>query len=275
MPLARRPLFPGFFVPVSVTCAKLVESLQRLRNQGTPYVGAFLLKEQDPVTTAAAAAAASAAPGNASAAEGGGNGGISGSKGEGGVKEGAGSGSADSSVSESRKGNDSSGSSSGVPAGTSIEDRGLEDGIVTYPPSSAISTGLMEELERSQEEREGGKSVGKEGEGEEGKIVGEASGDKAGEGGGGTQGFFGEESEGVPQGKELLKRMHEIGTFAQVGISGASAVVCCASGRITIPILVLVFIRFPPSPALSHHPPGYPVLRSCRLQAAVTDVTLL
>ncbi|CAI7917874.1 unnamed protein product [Closterium sp. NIES-53] len=41
IPLTRRPLFPGFYVPVIVKNPKLVAALQALKAQGTPYVGAF------------------------------------------------------------------------------------------------------------------------------------------------------------------------------------------------------------------------------------------
>ncbi|GJP30857.1 hypothetical protein CLOM_g7186 [Closterium sp. NIES-68] len=60
IPLTRRPLFPGFYVPVTVKNPKLVQALQALKAQGTPYVGAFLVKDEHTAAAGAAAAAAAA-----------------------------------------------------------------------------------------------------------------------------------------------------------------------------------------------------------------------
>ncbi|EFJ35404.1 hypothetical protein SELMODRAFT_30423, partial [Selaginella moellendorffii] len=45
LPLTRRPLFPGFYAPIHIKDPKLADSLVELRARGTPYVGAFLLKD--------------------------------------------------------------------------------------------------------------------------------------------------------------------------------------------------------------------------------------
>ncbi|XP_024392421.1 lon protease homolog 1, mitochondrial [Physcomitrium patens] len=46
VPLTRRPLFPGFYVPVSIKDQKLADKLSELKSAGTPWVGTFLLKDQ-------------------------------------------------------------------------------------------------------------------------------------------------------------------------------------------------------------------------------------
>ncbi|CAI5481703.1 unnamed protein product [Closterium sp. Yama58-4] len=70
IPLTRRPLFPGFYVPVIVKNPKLVAALQELKAQGTPYVGAFLVRDDHAASShssAASTAAAAAAAGDPSA----------------------------------------------------------------------------------------------------------------------------------------------------------------------------------------------------------------
>ncbi|CAI5511722.1 unnamed protein product [Closterium sp. Naga37s-1] len=57
IPLTRRPLFPGFYVPVIVKNPKLVAALQQLKAQGTPYVGAFLVRDDHAAAASAAAVA--------------------------------------------------------------------------------------------------------------------------------------------------------------------------------------------------------------------------
>ncbi|BFI05718.1 ATP-dependent Lon protease [Marchantia polymorpha subsp. ruderalis] len=54
IPLTRRPLFPGFYVPFSTKDTKLAAKLMELRMRGTPWVGTFLVKDgsrknKDPV----------------------------------------------------------------------------------------------------------------------------------------------------------------------------------------------------------------------------------
>ncbi|KAL2651757.1 hypothetical protein R1flu_019885 [Riccia fluitans] len=54
VPLTRRPLFPGFYVPFSTKDTKLAAKLMELRMRGTPWVGTFLVKDanrksKDPV----------------------------------------------------------------------------------------------------------------------------------------------------------------------------------------------------------------------------------
>ncbi|KAH7676566.1 Lon protease bacterial/eukaryotic-type protein [Dioscorea alata] len=49
LPLAHRPLFPGFYMPIYVKDAKLLEALVENRKRSIPYAGAFLLKD-DPAT---------------------------------------------------------------------------------------------------------------------------------------------------------------------------------------------------------------------------------
>jgi len=48
VPLTRRPLFPGFYVPVAIKDSQLAEKLSELKSGGTPWVGAFLLKKGKP-----------------------------------------------------------------------------------------------------------------------------------------------------------------------------------------------------------------------------------
>jgi Lon-like ATP-dependent protease len=45
VPLTRRPLFPGFYVPITIKDPKLSEKLAELKAAGTPWVGTFLLKD--------------------------------------------------------------------------------------------------------------------------------------------------------------------------------------------------------------------------------------
>ncbi|KAM0954423.1 putative endopeptidase La [Dioscorea sansibarensis] len=49
LPLPHRPLFPGFYMPIYVKDAKLLEALVENRKRSIPYAGAFLLKD-DPAT---------------------------------------------------------------------------------------------------------------------------------------------------------------------------------------------------------------------------------
>ncbi|XP_058213936.1 lon protease homolog 1, mitochondrial [Rhododendron vialii] len=54
LPLAHRPLFPGFYMPMYVKDPKLLAALQESRKRQAPYAGAFLLKDEpgtDPSVT--------------------------------------------------------------------------------------------------------------------------------------------------------------------------------------------------------------------------------
>ncbi|KAJ0979859.1 hypothetical protein J5N97_015333 [Dioscorea zingiberensis] len=54
LPLPHRPLFPGFYMPIYVKDAKLLEALVENRKRSIPYAGAFLLKD-DPAADASLA----------------------------------------------------------------------------------------------------------------------------------------------------------------------------------------------------------------------------
>jgi Lon-like ATP-dependent protease len=45
LPIARRPLFPGFYKAVVVRNPAVVSAIKEMMKRGQPYVGAFLLKE--------------------------------------------------------------------------------------------------------------------------------------------------------------------------------------------------------------------------------------
>ncbi|CAN7004119.1 unnamed protein product [Brassica oleracea var. botrytis] len=49
LPVAHRPLFPGFYMPIYVKDPKVLAALQESRRRQAPYAGAFLLKD-DPST---------------------------------------------------------------------------------------------------------------------------------------------------------------------------------------------------------------------------------
>jgi Lon-like ATP-dependent protease len=45
LPIARRPLFPGFYKAVVVRNPAVVAAIKEMMKRGQPYLGAFLLKE--------------------------------------------------------------------------------------------------------------------------------------------------------------------------------------------------------------------------------------
>ncbi|KAF8089655.1 hypothetical protein N665_0500s0021 [Sinapis alba] len=45
LPLPKKPLFPGFYMPIYVKDRKLIEALRESMRRQTPYAGAFLLKD--------------------------------------------------------------------------------------------------------------------------------------------------------------------------------------------------------------------------------------
>lgn len=47
LPIARRPLFPGFYKAVVVKDAHVTSAIKDLLKRGQPYVGAFLLKDEN------------------------------------------------------------------------------------------------------------------------------------------------------------------------------------------------------------------------------------
>ncbi|KAG0188860.1 ATP-dependent Lon protease pim1 [Apophysomyces sp. BC1034] len=47
LPIARRPLFPGFYKAVVVKDPNVTKAIKELMKRGQPYVGAFLLKDED------------------------------------------------------------------------------------------------------------------------------------------------------------------------------------------------------------------------------------
>ncbi|CAI5962323.1 unnamed protein product [Closterium sp. NIES-65] len=186
IPLTRRPLFPGFYVPVIVKNPKLVAALQELKArgtpynpklvaalqelkaQGTPYVGAFLVRDDH-----AAPASSSAAHPSPSAA------GTAGAEGADGAK-----GAATSSSSDRRE----------------------------LGPERSDGVGVAEEWGREVASG-GGEGVGG------GKPHGEADGAGAGVGEGPGEGegvAGGGGGEAFIKGGELYSKLHETGTFAQV-----------------------------------------------------------
>ncbi|KAI3866791.1 hypothetical protein MKX03_008899 [Papaver bracteatum] len=46
LPLAHRPLFPGFYMPINVKDPKLLSALSECRKRQAPYAGAFLIKDE-------------------------------------------------------------------------------------------------------------------------------------------------------------------------------------------------------------------------------------
>ncbi|CAN7125490.1 unnamed protein product [Brassica rapa subsp. narinosa] len=55
LPVAHRPLFPGFYMPIYVKDPKVLAALQESRRRQAPYAGAFLLKD-DPSTDSSSSA---------------------------------------------------------------------------------------------------------------------------------------------------------------------------------------------------------------------------
>ncbi|WEW59596.1 ATP-dependent Lon protease pim1 [Emydomyces testavorans] len=46
IPIARRPLFPGFYKAITIKDPNVVAAIQEMMKRGQPYVGAFLLKDE-------------------------------------------------------------------------------------------------------------------------------------------------------------------------------------------------------------------------------------
>ncbi|CAI5475026.1 unnamed protein product [Closterium sp. Yama58-4] len=177
IPLTRRPLFPGFYVPVIVKNPKLVAALQELKAQGTPYVGAFLVRD-DHTAASHSSAAAAAAAGDPSA-------GTAGTEGAGGAEGGA-----------------ASSSSSRRELGPERSDGVGEEwgrGVVSGGGAGAGGGQAEGQAEGQGEGKAEGAGVG----------VGEGAGEGEGVGGGGG-------GEAFIKGGELYGKLHETGTFAQV-----------------------------------------------------------
>jgi Lon-like ATP-dependent protease len=47
LPIARRPLFPGFYKAVVVRNPSVVSAIKEMMQRGQPYIGAFLLKDEN------------------------------------------------------------------------------------------------------------------------------------------------------------------------------------------------------------------------------------
>ena len=47
LPIARRPLFPGFYKAVVIKDKKVTAAIQEMLKRGQPYIGAFLLKDEN------------------------------------------------------------------------------------------------------------------------------------------------------------------------------------------------------------------------------------
>ncbi|KAL7279252.1 hypothetical protein ACG7TL_007093 [Trametes sanguinea] len=47
LPIARRPLFPGFYKAVVIRNAEVVSAIKEMMRRGQPYLGAFLLKDEN------------------------------------------------------------------------------------------------------------------------------------------------------------------------------------------------------------------------------------
>ncbi|CAG8849589.1 32854_t:CDS:1, partial [Racocetra persica] len=47
LPIARRPLFPGFYKAVVIKDPHVTAAVKELMKRGQPYVGAFLLKDEE------------------------------------------------------------------------------------------------------------------------------------------------------------------------------------------------------------------------------------
>ncbi|EGD89673.1 uncharacterized protein TERG_08880 [Trichophyton rubrum CBS 118892] len=46
IPIARRPLFPGFYKAITIKDPNVVAAIQEMMKRGQPYVGAFLFKDE-------------------------------------------------------------------------------------------------------------------------------------------------------------------------------------------------------------------------------------
>ena len=47
IPIAQRPLFPGFYKAITIRDPNVIAAVQELLKRGQSYVGAFLLKDQE------------------------------------------------------------------------------------------------------------------------------------------------------------------------------------------------------------------------------------
>ncbi|KAG6825220.1 hypothetical protein H0H93_000963, partial [Arthromyces matolae] len=47
LPIARRPLFPGFYKAVVIRNPHVVAAIKEMMKRGQPYLGAFLLKDEN------------------------------------------------------------------------------------------------------------------------------------------------------------------------------------------------------------------------------------
>ncbi|KAK5278152.1 ATP-dependent Lon protease pim1, partial [Cryomyces antarcticus] len=47
IPITRRPLFPGFYKAITIRDPDVVSAIQEMMKRGQPYVGAFLLKDEN------------------------------------------------------------------------------------------------------------------------------------------------------------------------------------------------------------------------------------
>lgn len=47
LPIAKRPLFPGFYKAVTIRDPAVAAAIQEMMKRGQPYIGAFLLKDED------------------------------------------------------------------------------------------------------------------------------------------------------------------------------------------------------------------------------------
>jgi ATP-dependent Lon protease len=47
LPIARRPFFPGFYKAVVIRNPAVVSAVKEMMKQGQPYLGAFLLKDEN------------------------------------------------------------------------------------------------------------------------------------------------------------------------------------------------------------------------------------
>lgn len=47
IPIAKRPLFPGFYKAITIRDPNVAAAIQEMMKRGQPYVGAFLFKDED------------------------------------------------------------------------------------------------------------------------------------------------------------------------------------------------------------------------------------
>src|SRR5205814_3188424 len=46
VPIARRPLFPGFYKAITIRDSNVTAAIQEMMKRGQPYIGAFLFKDE-------------------------------------------------------------------------------------------------------------------------------------------------------------------------------------------------------------------------------------